>query len=586
VSTVQVVSPPKKSERSGSGASPSADAAAIATPGVRLDPCTLSNGQLLRWMFGFMSPVKPLIVLACLYLTVACGIEILLNNQSGTTIDRIQKVHPDAQVHSFSQWWHDTDPAAMAVRHALIILGLLVLAFLIMRYTREVAQTKLSMRMVFFIREAVYDKLQRVGFSFHDALSSGALINRALSDLQNVRQFIQTAVLTTLEIVLILVGNIILIWTKNHWLALLSLVPLPIWTWYIVQFGKKVQPAAKAVMEADDRNVSLITEAIAGVHVIKAFATEKQEIDKYELNCDSFFQRVTARIRLFADFTPVIRMIGHGSFMLLFLAAGVLIIHGQLLAGDLLILGGAMNAVLGRLQQVNVINEQYQNAMVSGRRLYEVLAAHPTVVELPTAQPLPRGPGAVRFENVSFGYDAAKPVLKNISFDVPGGSVVALVGPTGAGKSTLVNLIARFYDPQQGRIFIDGIDARDVTVGSVRTQVAFVFQETYLFSDTVHPGAAPGISNRSRRTRQFPQRWPTPATRDRAGHPVEPAHSRARRCHRQRRSRNRRPHPPRHERGDERSHDLPDRPSHQHRETCGCGDRRGRRPRNTGRHAR
>jgi ABC-type multidrug transport system fused ATPase/permease subunit len=492
VSTHQAVLPSKPSDRSPPVSPRPATAAPAQPPTVRLDPCTLTNNQLLRWMFGFMSPVKPLIFLACLYLTLACTLEILLNNQSGLTVDHIQNVHGDAKIHGLSQWLHDPDPAASAVRHSLIILSLLLAGFLVMRYVREVTQTKLSMRMVFYIREAVYDKLQRVGFSFHDALSSGALINRALSDLQNVRQFIQTAVLTTLEIVLIVIGNIILVWTKNPWLALLSLVPLPIWTWYIVRFGRKVQPAAKAVMEADDRNVALITEAIAGVHVIKAFATEQEEISKYESNCDNFFQRVTTRIRLFADFTPIIRMIGHGSFMLLFLAAGVLIIRGRLMAGDLLILGSAMGAVLGRLQQVSAINEQYQNAMVSGRRLYEVLAAKPTVVESPTAHALPRGPGAVRFENVTFGYAPDKPVLKNVSFDIPGGSVVALVGPTGAGKSTLVNLIARFYDPQQGRILIDGVDAREVTVGSIRTQVSFVFQETYLFSDTVEANIAYG----------------------------------------------------------------------------------------------
>ena len=113
----------------------------------------------------------------------------------------------------------------------------------------------------------------------------------------------------------------------------------------------------------------------------------------------------------------------------------------------------AMGAILGRLQAVATINEQYQNAIVSARRLYEVLAAPPTVPEDPGATPLPPGTGAVRFENVTFGYDAAKPVLHDMSFDVPGGSIVAIVGPTGAGKSTLVSLIARFYDPQQGRVF-------------------------------------------------------------------------------------------------------------------------------------
>jgi ABC-type multidrug transport system fused ATPase/permease subunit len=148
---------------------------------------------------------------------------------------------------------------------------------------------------------------------------------------------------------------------------------------------------------------------------------------------------------------------------------------------------------------VGTINEQYQNAVVSSRRLHEVLTACATVPEMPDAKPLPAGPGAVRFENVSFGYDPAKPVLHDVGFDVRGGSIVAVVGPTGAGKSTMVNLVARFYDPQRGRVLIDGIDVRDVTLSSLRTQVAFVFQETYLFSDTVagniaygRPGISPG----------------------------------------------------------------------------------------------
>jgi ABC-type multidrug transport system fused ATPase/permease subunit len=144
------------------------------------------------------------------------------------------------------------------------------------------------------------------------------------------------------------------------------------------------------------------------------------------------------------------------------------------------------------LQQVSAINEQYQNAIVSARRFYEVLMAPPTVPEKPGAKPLPPGPGAVTFENVTFGYTPDKPILRDVSFSVPGGKIVAICGPTGAGKTSLVNLITRFYDPQDGRITIDGVDIRDVSLGSLRTQVSLVFQETYLFSDTVAGNIAYG----------------------------------------------------------------------------------------------
>jgi ABC-type multidrug transport system fused ATPase/permease subunit len=186
------------------------------------------------------------------------------------------------------------------------------------------------------------------------------------------------------------------------------------------------------------------------------------------------------------------------SYLSLFLLGGLLMVRKQIEPGDLMILGGAMGAILGRLQAVATINEQYQNAIVSARRLYEVLTAEPSVPERPDARPLPPGPGRLVFEHVSFGYDPDKPVLRDISFEVPGGSIVAVVGPTGAGKSTLVNLISRFYDPQKGRILLDGVDLRDVSLSSLRTQIGFVFQETYLFSDTVAANIAYGRPNISR----------------------------------------------------------------------------------------
>lgn len=463
------------------------------------DSDQIPKATLFRWMFRFISPVVGAVLIACLWVAAATGTETLTIRQAGEAVNAIQCIDRAQTVaaNGFRKWLEASDPATRHFRAVLLSLSGLVLLMLVVRYFREVANTTMSMNMVYYIREAVYDKLQRVGFGFHDAISSGQLINRALSDLQNVRAFVQTAVLVTLEIVLVVAFNIILIWTRNKWVALLSLAPLPIWIYYILRFSRTIRPVARSVMEADDRNVSILAENIAGVHVIKAFATERQEIDRYGANCDTFKERVLRRIRLFADFQPVIRSIAMASQLSLFLAAGILMIKGKMLSGDLVILGGAMVTILGRLQQVATINEQYQNAMVSARRLYEVLMAPPTVPEKPDAKPLPRGTGDVTFEGVTFGYDPEKPVLHEINFTIRGGSVVAIVGPTGAGKSTLVSLLGRFYDPQRGRILIDQSDLRDVSLQSLRTQVSLVFQETYLFSDTVSQNIAygrPGIS--------------------------------------------------------------------------------------------
>ncbi len=467
------------------GTSKQTAGAGIRQPGTR---------SLLRWMFGFLSPVKSRVAAACLYLALRTGAEILAVYATAQAITQIKVVQFSDTVARLGFWaWIGSESAdAVGLRRIIGLLVACTLALGIFTYLREVAGAKLSMEMVFYLREAVYDKLQRVGFGFHDTISTGELINRSLSDLQNVRVFVNSAVLVTLDIVLIVGGCIALFLTRSVWVAALALVPLPIWTWYILRFSRKAQPTLAAVMEAGDRNVSIITENIAGVHVVKAFGTEKYEIRKYAENCDLFFSRVMKRIRLFADFTPVVRGIAIASHLSLFLAVGVLMIKGRLDPGDILMLGWAMGAILGRLQQVAAINDQYQNAIVSARRLHEVLSAAPTVQERHDARPLPPGPGKLEVEHVTFGYDPAKPVLRDVSFEVPAGSVVAIVGPTGAGKTTLVNLIARFYDPQEGRIRIDGVDVRDVTLESLRKEIAYVFQDTYLFSDTVEANVAYG----------------------------------------------------------------------------------------------
>ena len=470
--------------------------AAQVNPSAPHSASPLSNQQLLRWMFRFLSPVRLLMAVACAYLTLSIAAEVLTTRQMGEAANHIKALHlASSTTHGFLPWFLGPEPDATQLRRIIAALALVVLALAVFRYLREVATMKLSMTLVYYIREAVYDKLQRVGFAFHDTISTGQLINRALSDLQNVRGFIQTAVLTTLDIVLVVGGYMILLLTRSPSLAALSLVPLPFWTLYILRFGRKVQPASKAVMESEDKSINVITENIAGVHVVKSFATEQQEIDKYASACDTFHSRVMARIRMYANFTPVIRTIGSASHLSLFFLVALLMIQGKLNVGDFLILGSAMGTILARLQQVSVISDQYQNAIVSARRLYEVLDAPPTVPEKPHAQPLPVGPGSVTFDHVTFGYNPAKPVLHDLSFEIKGSSVVAIVGPTGSGKTTLVNLIARFYDPQLGRILINGADIRDVKLNSLRPQVAFVFQETYLFSATVADNIAYGRPN-------------------------------------------------------------------------------------------
>jgi ATP-binding cassette, subfamily B, multidrug efflux pump len=466
------------------------------------DSSKLSNRQLLGWMMRFAWPVKWWALAAMTALIVVAYLEMKSIQFLGESVNIINEVHAktvDPTQAGFWSWFTGGDPDAVKIRTTLKLFAFVVIGVAVARFVRETLNILFSMHMVFYLREAVYDKLQRVGFTFHDNISSGNLINRALSDLQNVRGFVQTALFTTLDILFGVAFSLYALSRLSGWVALLSLVPIPFWIYYILRYSKKIQPAIKSTLESEDRNVSIITENIAGVHVVKSFATEKSEIQKYVDNGAEYKKRVLDRIRLSTNFQPIIRGIAMASNVSLFMLAGSLIIFRKMRPGDLVQLGGLMWSILAKLQGIAGINEQYQNAIVSARRLYEVLMAPSNVPEKDGALPLPRGGlGEVVFDNVSFAYGTGKNVLHNISFRAPGGKVIAIVGPTGAGKSTLVNLISRFYDPAEGTITVDGVDLRDAKLASVRTQVSFVFQETYLFSQSVKDNIAygrPGISD-------------------------------------------------------------------------------------------
>ncbi len=472
-------------------------------PGEQTDPPNTPEAQprsdifYLRWMFGFLKPVWPLAAAAALWLALFIGVEILVVRTTAEAVNAIEAVRVESSPLKWTDWIAGRTLEARRVMQILLGLASLALTLGVLSYLREVSAAKLSMNKVFFIREAIYDQLQRVGLRFHDRVSTGELINRALVDLQHVRNFINSSVLMTTEIILIIGGYMILLLTRSPWAALLAILPLPIWTWYTIGFARRVRPAQRAASEASDENVRVLTENLSGVHVVKAFATQPAEMNKYNASCDAWRTLVLKRIRMYANYIPTIRAISMLSHLSLFLLAGVMIIKGKLQPGDILMLGSAMGAILMRLQQIATISEQYQDAIVASQRLREVLAADATVPQRTSPVELAAGGGAVRFEGVTFGYDPAKPVLHDLSFEARAGSTVALVGPTGAGKTTLVQLIARLYDPQQGRILIDGVDVRDVGLDTLRREVSFVFQETYLFSDSVTGNVAYGRPDRA-----------------------------------------------------------------------------------------
>ncbi|HLX63580.1 MAG TPA: ABC transporter ATP-binding protein [Planctomycetota bacterium] len=448
----------------------------------------LAQWLLIKRMFGFMAPVKFEVVVTLSVFFACNGFEVLADYLLKPAVDIVQRLAFDREaVPPESVWSWLTTPGTPGHQlfRALIWLAVARAVFGVFVWAKTYCSTWQSMRMVFFMREAVYDRLQRVGFSFYDQHSTGQLINRALNDLQNVRHFVIVGVQYSLDIVLTVSGYFGVLLYRSPMLAAYAACSLPVWFVAIRFFAIKSRPIYEKQMAAADGMVQTLTENIAGVHVVRAFATEDLENRKFGERCHTLLSRLLDGARLQQFMTPTIRGIATATNILLFSAGAILVQGGKLNLGDLVFFGVAMNKILSRLQQINAISDAYQKAVVSSGRFFEILDHPDATPQLPAALPLRPGGGAVKFSHVYFGYEPGKQVLEDINFTAHAGAIIALVGPTGSGKTTMAALLARFYDPELGGIEIDGQDIREVTLQSVREAIGYVFQETYLFSDTV-----------------------------------------------------------------------------------------------------
>lgn len=440
--------------------------------------------QLIRRMLGFLKPVRRTALIACIIIIARVLMEVVSVYFLSPAITAISRAFLSAGNESDPTFWNwlTRTPSGSHLLSVLAWMAAAQIGLGAFTYLRNLWDTKFSMEAVFHIRHAVYDKLQHVEFAFHDRMSSGQLINRALSDLQSVRAFVNMSTLTTLDVFVSVTAYLALLWFRSPWLALAAMAPIPIWSVVILRFTRKARPLYRAQQEASDRLMNALTENISGVHVVRAFGTQELEKRKYHKLSKRLLARMFKVIRLQAHLTPTLKWIATTSHVALFILTAWLISKERLHVGDLMIVGAAMGNILSKLQQINSMTEIYQNALVSGRRLFEILDAPVAKSETPRSRDTS---GDILFRDVSFAYDPRKPVLKRTNIRIDANRITAIVGTTGSGKSTLAGLVARFYDPQSGSIEIDGIDLRKMDLHLLRRTVGYVFQETFLFTDTL-----------------------------------------------------------------------------------------------------
>jgi ATP-binding cassette subfamily B protein len=429
-----------------------------------------------RRLFGFLRPYRGQVIVSTL-LAIGSQVAVLtIPFLTGRAIDATQPGHRD--------------------RSALMLnAGLIVVAGAlqgVLMFWRRFLAGRLSLAVEYDLRNAMYRHLQRLSFGFYDRHQTGQLMSRATVDLQSVRFFLGYGLIffsqNLITVVVVVAALVAIDWQ----LALIALAISPAIMVAAYRYSRISHPVLKDVQQRIADVTTHAEENIVGVRVVKAFAQEDRETTRFAGLAGRVFDQAITAARIQARYVPMLQSLPNLAIAAVLLVGGYSVIHGTLSLGSFFAVNGYLLLLVVPLRSVGMWVGQYQRAMASGERIFEILDVDRDILERPDAAPLPAGPGHIRLEGVEFGYDAGRPVLRDVDLDVAAGSTVALIGPTGCGKTTLTALIPRFYDVAAGRVTVDGRDVRDVTLDSLRADVGIVSQDTFLFSTTVAENIAYG----------------------------------------------------------------------------------------------
>jgi ABC-type multidrug transport system fused ATPase/permease subunit len=411
------------------------------------------------------------------------------------TITGLALVIPQLIRSSVDQGIRGQDMRALGLS-VLAILGAVLLkgglTFLQGRWT-EIA----SQGVAYDLRNTLYRKLSALSFSYHDHAQVGQLLSRSIQDVERIRFITGRAFLRLVEGSFLLVATaVVLLWMKPV-LALLALGTMPLLVCRAAAFSRRFRPISLAIQQQLAVLTTRLEQNLRGARVVKAFAQEPAELARFERENDTWFDLSAEAAHLRAVNVPLLDLIANMGTVVIVWYGGFLVLHGQLTLGELVAFSAYLGQLIQPVRRLGMILPAIAQATASGERAFEILDAESEVHDRPGAMPLPRVRGHVRFEHVSFAYFGRHRVLDDVTFEVSPGQVVALLGPTGSGKSTIINLIPRFYEATQGRITLDGRDIRSVTLSSLRDQIGIVLQETTLFAATIRENIAfgrPGAS--------------------------------------------------------------------------------------------
>jgi ATP-binding cassette subfamily B protein len=414
-------------------------------------------------LLGFLRPYRRGVVVSFGLAAAAMGAGVLVPYLVGRTVNEIRA--------GGDELW----PLAAAVAGA----GLLRMAFSV---NRRLVAGRVSLGVEYDLRNRIYSHLHSLELAFFDAQQTGQLMSRATVDLQAVRFFLGYGLIFILQSALTILIAAGAMFALEPGLAAVSLAPMPLVIWIAFRYGRLNRPATQEVQQRIAELTAEAEENVGGVRVVKAFAQEERQLRRFDRAVARVFHQSMVSTRLRAFYSPLLGFLPQLGLAALLFVGGRQAIDGSLEIGEFVAFYGWVVLLTSPMRMLGMALGMAQRAVASGARVFELLDRAPRLTSAPDAPSLPPGGGRVELRDVSFAYDGGEPVLRGVDLEVDAGRTVALVGATGSGKTTLVMLVPRLYDVQEGAVLVDGVDVRDVDPASLRSEVAVVSDDAFLFS--------------------------------------------------------------------------------------------------------
>jgi len=375
---------------------------------------------------------------------------------------------------------------------AAIAVVLIALFGAISSYGEKYLTTSVGQWVMHDLRSVLYGHIQKLSLSYHDQKRTGDLISRITSDIDAVQNLISNVLLGMLVNVLTLIGMLGVMFYLNWQFTLIAMVVAPGLFWVVYHYTRRIKEASRDVRRKEGEVVSVLEEVLSSIRVVKAFAREDYEQERFEKRSLESVQRALAARSLKAKLSPLVEVIVACGTCLVLWWGSRLVVSGALTSGELLVFLLYLGKMYKPMRELSKMTDTVSKADVGWERIREVLENEQRVGNLPSAKKAPKFRGDIQYEHVAFSYSAEQPLLKDLSMNIKAGQLAALVGPTGAGKTTIVSLLPRFYDLTGGVIKIDGVDVRNFKIKSLRRQISFVLQESMLFRATIWQNIAYG----------------------------------------------------------------------------------------------